>query len=464
MDQSTPTSQSSDSVTPNISTPFANPEKGESELSLGNRVGNFMKKYKRYLIVFALVIVGLGAWLMMNRVLFSKNNVDFGIEGPSEAVSGELVTYKIHYTNYNNIPLENAAIDVLFPTDTVPLKDDVLVSSSNITLSLGSIEPNASAEKEIKAYVVGDSGAIKNIEARLHFSPQNLSSVVENNANVATTISSVPLPISISAPSSTVSGQPFNMIIGYRNQTQTDLNDMRVVVKYPDGFKYSGADPIPFTTPTTWQFDTISAGDEGKITIGGILSGLPNAPKVFLITVQQKVVTPKGDSYIPIQKTQFDSMIGTSPLTLDVKVNNTDNYTAHLGDSLHYTIVYKNNSQATINGLILSAKLSGAMFDFTSIRSQGFFDSRNNIITWDASSVPAFVNLGPGQEGTVDFDVKLHDKFTGGVSASNSVVKVSSHIETPNIPSGINTSRLFSDDDIVTSITTEPTFSQTVSH
>ena len=153
-------------------------------------------------------------------------------------------------------------------------------------------------------------------------------------------------------------------------------------------------------------------------------------------------------------------MISTPILSLDLRLNDSEDYVAHLGDTLRYKLRFQNNNSVDVTGLSLSVKLNGNMYDFSTVRTDGFFDGRLNTIFWNASTVPALNILQSNQSGTVEFEVRLKSSFSGGLGASDSLVKASAHMETPNVPANLDLDRLTADDEIITRISTAPAFDQ----
>ncbi len=422
-----------------------------------------MKFRKGIIATFVLLLLLVGAYLFWNRASFNKNGVNVSIEGPQEVTGGDLVTYKVKYTNTNNIALENVTLDFFYPTDAIPFKDNTIQKIQHTAVKLDPIPKGGSGEQEFQAFIVGDRGNIKTAQVHFNFSPAGLSSVVQSDASLATTISNLAVPLTLVAPPTTVSGQQLTYLIDYRNESNQDLNDLRISAKYPDRFNITNSSPKPTAGNTTWDIPTLHAGDGARITVQGALSGAQDEHKTAVVILQKKIATATGDAYVDFEKVTADSVISTPPLSVSMAINNSTNYTAHLGDVLSYVISYRNSSDVTITGLNLSARLIGSMFDVSTVQvNNGFFDSATNTVIWNAGGVQEFNNLGPNQSGSVTFNVKLKNNFGGAIGASNSVVKVSAHLETPSVPAGINADRLFSEQDVVTAIATAPVFSQSV--
>jgi hypothetical protein len=120
-------------------------------------------------------------------------------------------------------------------------------------------------------------------------------------------------------------------------------------------------------------------------------------------------------------------------------------------------VTYTNNSQYTLLGLLLGIKLEGDMYNFSGLRVEnGFFDSTNNIVDFDSSGVPDFAALRPGQSGKLTFTVPLKPGLTGGAGTKNFFVKATARLSTTNIPTGVDSSEIFSLDSVITKISSQP--------
>ncbi|MBI2063396.1 MAG: hypothetical protein HYT65_00170 [Candidatus Yanofskybacteria bacterium] len=416
------------------------------------------------------VVAGLGLLLLvalffffLGRGSFRENGVELKIEGPSEVTGGELVTYKLVYKNNNAISLSDVKLSVLYPPDSIVIKDGNISDLTAENFDIGTIGSNEQGENELAVYIVGDRGNIKTLKATLTYKAGNLSSVFQKDATLATTITSLAVPITLVATPTIISGQNTSYLIDYRNQSNQDFENLRFVVRYPNGFTPGRFSPQPTARGSSqdfWDVAKLKQSDGSRITIEGTLSGSERETKTISVILQKKITTPSGDIYLDFEKSEASSVISTPLLSLDLKINDSSNYVAHLGDTLRYTVRFQNNNGADITGLSLSARLDGNMYDLATVKSGGFFDSRLNTIFWNASSAPMLNLLPRNQSGAVEFEVRLKSNFSGGMGASDSFVKITAHLETPNVPSELDLDKLTANSELVTRISTAPTFDQ----
>ncbi len=394
---------------------------------------------------------------------FSESSVELKIDAPSEIKSGDLETYKVTLNNKSQVDLSEVKMTAIYPTDSIVSKDGDIMKVNTENIDLGTVNTKTSVERELTAYIVGDRGNVKNFKISITYKAGKLSSTFQKDVTLATTINTLSVPITLVATPTIIAGQTTSYLLDYRNQSDQDLSNLRFLVKYPTGFtatKFSPQYTSHMTGQDSWDIESLKQGDGSRITIQGILNGKERETKTVSVTLQKKITTPSGDVYVDFEKSEASSVISTPPLSLDVSVNDSSDYIAHLGDTLRYKLTFHNNSGADLTGLTLSANLNGNMYDFSTVKSDGFFDGRLNTITWNASTTPLLNSLANGQSGVISFEVHLKPNFSGSMGASDSFIKSSAHIETPNVPSQLDLDKLSADDELVTRISTAPTFDQ----
>jgi len=448
---------------PNVIEPQPQPPMQSPKRSVLDLIKKIGIKYVVWGLALILAVALISFFL--GRGSFSESGVEITIEGPGEITGGELVTYKITYKNNNAVSLSDVKLNVLYPPDSIAVKDGNISDLTAENFDIGTIGSDERGEKELTAYLVGDRGNIKTLKATLTYKAGNLSSVFQKDATFATTITSLAVPITLVATPTIISGQDTSYLIDYRNQSEQDLENLRFVVRYPNGFTPGRFSPQPTARGSSqdfWDVAKLKQSDGSRITIEGTLSGSERETKTISVVLQKKITTPSGDVYLDFEKSEALSVISTPLLSLNLKINDSSDYVAHLGDTLRYTVRFQNNNGADITGLSLSARLDGNMYDLATVKSDGFFDSRLNTIFWNASSVPMLNLLPRNQAGAVEFEVRLKSNFSGGMGASDSFVKITVHLETPNVPPELDLDKLTANSELVTRISTAPTFEQRV--
>ncbi len=389
---------------------------------------------------------------------FSESGVALAIEGPTQAAVGDEIVYKLKYSNTTKLDLNKLTFKFTYPDDSVVLKDGIAAKNLSETFTVDQLSPGQSAEKEFRAFLVGDRGNIKTAKMELSYEAGGLKTVFEKNTSLSTTIVGLPVSLTLSAPPNSVTGQAINYILDYRNESNDDIYDLRFEFDYPDGFNVQKSTPSPNERNYVWIVPVLKRGSGGRINITGPLNGKEGETKKILVALKRKI----GGQYINYENAESSSVIANSLLGVSVLVNDSSDYSAFTGDDLNYVIKYSNNSNYNLAGINLIMKLEGEMYDVGSLDTKGgYYDSSNGTILWDASTVSDFANLTPNKKGQVLFRIKLKSSIPSGVSGSkNLFVRATAKLNTSNVPSGVGGDEIFAESNVVTKISTQPALKQ----
>lgn len=396
------------------------------------------------------------AFFFFSHSTFSPAQVDFKITVPEEIASGEKITYKVEYANHNEKGIKDLQLTFFYPSDAVDIRGGRLMELQTENLKLENAGPGEEKSVEFTAYLAGSRGDIKKARAVLSFYGEDLPSVFKKEATAATNISTLPVALTLVAPPNAVSGQEVTYLLDYRNETQQDLNDLKFKFTYPDSFTPSKFSPNTFFGKNIFDAKSLKAGEGERLEVSGILRGEEREGKNISVILQRKI----DDIFIDFEKASASTVLATPPLSLDIAVNEQESYSSQLGDELEYKLKFANNTDVDVFGLTLTAKLEGSMFDFNSVRGDGFFNSATKTITWNASVSPLLNHLAPRQEGAVNFRIKIKSSFSGSGGVKDSIVKVSAAIETSTVPSGFDLARLSAQTEEVTKILSLPSLTQ----
>ena len=413
----------------------------------------------KWLIVFALglgVVAGLIFWFGGSS--FSESRVILTIDGPTQVAVGDEVIYIVKYENTTKTTLRRLKFTFTYPDKAVIIKDGAVVSGSNgvETISQETLAAGASQTYEFHAFLVGDRGNILMAKAHLDFDAGDLKSTFAKDTTRATTITSLPVSLTLSAPPTATNGDLVTYTLDYRNESSADISDIRLLFRYPDGFSPRQFNPMPSTGNTGWTIKKLLLGAGKRISITGTIAGSEGQSKPVKVMLQRSI----NGQYIDYESASAATVISSPLLKVSIKINDTAGYIAHPGDTLQYEVSYQNNSTFTLSGLTLTVSLDGNMYDLATIDTRGgFFDSSAKTISWNSTVISDLANFAPHREGKAVFTVKL--KQAPSASGSGSLfVHASAQLATPNVPSGINSDQVSASADLVTKITSQPTFVQ----
>ncbi len=418
------------------------------------------KRVFKYLVILAGTLGVVSVLLyFFGGSSFTESKVILTLEGPTQASAGDEVVYKVHYKNNTKTTLHDIKLSLNYPDGAIIIKDDeVFTTAGNvIVLDQEDLKSGESRDQEFHAFLIGDRGNIKLARVKLTFAAGNIKSPFEKTAQLSTTISDMPIALTLVAPPTTSTGQTITYVFDYRNQTQEDISDLQLIMKYPDGFTVSKVTP---TTPgsSTWEIPILKKGEGKRVTIQGTLTGREGDSKQVTALIKRKIF----GTFIDYEKISAVTVISSPLLNVDTSINGSQAYISHAGDTLQYQIYYQNTSNYTFSGLTLTAKLEGSMYDYSTVDPKGgFYDSSTHTISWNSTVLPAFNSFPPRAAGTASFSIKLKSTASG-VGSNSLFAHAIVTLSTENVPDAVEANVVSAIDDVLTKITSQPTFRETL--
>ena len=165
----------------------------------------------------------------------------------------------------------------------------------------------------------------------------------------------------------------------------------------------------------------MKTGVSKEIRISGTLSGEQGEEKVFRIYAgeqKQNDQSTVGVTYnslphsVTLQKPFLDAHF-------EMNGENKDTYVVSGGGTVGGTIVWSNNSPASIANAEISATIIGQAFDESTLKVEnGFYDARTNTITWNRDTLPEFAQIENGASGSLPFSFASKTMSSSGSSVS----------------------------------------------
>ena len=197
------------------------------------------------------------------------------------------------------------------------------------------------------------------------------------------------------------------------------LINLGVMVEYPLDFEFIKSNPKALEK-TEWDIPLLNKAEGGRIEIEGRLSGKIKEQKIFkaVFGIWQK------DEFIPLKEITKGVEIANPHLYIFQEINNQREYIANPGDLLHYEIYFRNIGTEPFKDLFLATTLDSEAFDLDSLNvNNGQFSKGSNSVVWDWRDVQKLQFLDQGEEGKVEFWIKLKDWEISNSWEKNSVLK-----------------------------------------
>lgn len=407
----------------------------------------FFQKHKKKITLYSIITVSLvgigltiGFFYQLNQQRFSDKRVRLEITGSNQVSAGEELTYTLTYRNDNLVALKNAKITVEVPNALIDSSLDILgqTKSEIREYELPELEPRSKGEIIIKGRLIGEIASIHTMKATLNYMPTILTSSFDSKTEFATTISDSPVVVDIQAPLQGVSGEIVNYVITVNNKSNNDLKDLELQLEYPETFAFtsstltaSGNSKNIFTIPS------LRSKTSYELTIVGNLGGSQQEIKVL----KAKIGESRQGAFTLYASSQKSTTLGAPYVNLTQRVNTN---IAKAGDTLEYTISFRNNTQVRIGEGFLKVQLDSKLLDLTRLNARGAdFDSGTNTIIWRANAIPQLKTFGPNEQGEISFTVPIKRTIPiENFQDVNYVIKTNATFESNEVPTTLGVNKI----------------------
>ena len=361
-------------------------------------------------LLFFLAALGYAGYALLYAPQYvSTSDVMLSIDGPAEISGGDVATFNIAIANNNAVPLGSATLIVEYPAGT---KDATSGTQELLRerIPLDTINAGEALNKTVRALVFGSLLASSSVSASLEYRLPNSSALYVKEERFPLVFAAPPVDIVFKLPTEITSNQDMSFSVHIISRAQKELHNVGLSLQYPPGFQYLGAEPVPSSDNSFWRIGSLSAGDERVITISGVLEGQHEDVKGFHVTVGE--IDPRSTSRIAtVYHALFEKVpIARPALALGAAIAGepTETVTVSPLKDIATVISWENTLAVPITNARIVVTFSGATIDPASVRAtNGYYNSRDNMITWDASQEKSLASIGPGGRGTVRFSFKL---------------------------------------------------------
>ncbi len=383
-------------------------------------------KKRDYLFIFfitinLLVIIG-GSFLIFFSLKTKPTRplVEIEINHPFLLRKGVPFNFEVNISNQSNIILKNASLILNLPSQGLFLSNQ----NSEIREEIGDIGSGSVFRKKFEAVVNQElKDKIKVLLVYNLDSKQRFEQIFEKEINIEKS----GFEFEIEAPQEVLSGVPFEIVINYKNNSGYNFEDLFLETEPSPTFKFLSSNFQPDSPLNNfWRLGALNAGSSGKLIIQGVI----NSPQKSFFSLPVTLGNYFLGQKIILERTDLSILINPSPISVSVLINNKTDYVARIGESLVYTLKYKNNTEKPLNNLVIKIKLLSDLFDFQTIQTRGEFDALTNTLVWSSQNLSELRKLNPGETGSLNFSVRLVSNFPiKNVQDKNFLLKIEGTID-----------------------------------
>lgn len=397
------------------------------------------------ILIFLLLILSGEGLLLYKKLASRERGVGLNFSLPEEIYLGAPFELKVEYFNNSQNLLKEASLILKLPKEFKSLSD-ITEDSVIIKRNLGDLATGTKASQNFLLIFIGKPHQVVQLEVVLQYNIVGFSGRFEKKFSRTITTNGPVLDFNLVLPEKIINGEDFVIQIEYFNRFAHPLKGLKFQLFYPLGFNFKNANLTPYQGNNIWLLPSLEAKTNGKLEIQGNIIG--QIGSFYEFGVQPFLIISDQISPISLEKKVAQIKLEESLLHLAILVNNSDNYIASPGEELTYQLGYKNNSSVTLEEVIIRAYLEGEMFDFQSIKTNGYFDSLSRQIIWQTATQPNLKMIQPGEEGKVEFKIYVKKDFPiKGINDKHFVLKVKMIMESPSVlpRSGLNKTVVFSE-------------------
>lgn len=415
------------------------------------------------LLVFIIfTVAALGTWWYRLSRQVNDGQVVLELFGPTEATSGQEVSYRVSYGN--NSLVEWQDVEVIFePPSGFTFKDtDAALDTSGrqYVARIGNLPPNEQRAFRVNGYLVGEQNESGLIKTQIVLTPVNFpSGAFTKETEITTAIVAFTLEMAVEASRDVAPGERIQVPIQVRNVGDEPLEGAYLKLGPGEGITLAVEDPAfspEFSVPNSrWQLPTIQPLQTLTRTMAAYVEGPPGGQLVLDV---EAGIASQGKDFVQ-RRVQSVFQMSLSELAVEQEFLASKNeLVVQPSQKIDGVVRYRNSGNIGLKNAIVTLQFEGQGLDPASLRlPTGAYDSRTRRITWTAATVPALRLLQPQQEGElhVQFATLPVESFPkSGDHTQNFTIVTTAAVDSPDLPTPVGQTRQVFSDRFVMSVAT----------
>ena len=351
-----------------------------------------------------LLSLGVAAYSFFGGSVFvSSDNVDMTVTGPEAVAGGNPTTFSVAVQNNNKTDIQLVDLIVQFPAGTKnPTNPTADAGREDIVL--GTIKAGQVAQGQFQGIFFGAAGDSETVKFTVEYRTADSNAVFYKEKDVAVSLNSSPLSVSIAGLDSVNAGEPTTLTFTVSSNSTNVINNVALQLAYPFGWTTLSSDPTPSSGQSIWNLGDLAPGATTTVTVSGTINGQNGDQDAINATVG--IANQQGAIATTIASVQHSISIEKPFLaaTISLDGQSADNYAAPVGKTINAVVDWQNTGTTRITSGTIVVALSGSALDPSSVEtSDGYYDSQTNTITWDSGRVPSLSLIAPGDSGEFHF-------------------------------------------------------------
>lgn len=407
---------------------------------------SFWGKVRIPLLIGLIILVLAAGFFLYERL---RGGVDLAIKLPdSEIELGKPFDMEITLANNSANALKNVRLELHLP-DGLLLADNP--DERIISRGIGDMVNGRMHRETLR--VIALPGENPNYKTKLvvYYAPASISADLQKTKEEEARVKKPDASLELSVPDRIFSNEDLEIKTSYKNnelEPEGGNYSLEFKLNYPPNFNAISRDPEPRGENNNWRLEDTGLR-EGSVAMKGNIE----LPDNTSFSVRAELVMRILGKEYPVTAVTKNIAVNPSPLAFRVGLGSAKEAVSP-GEELAYFIQYKNNASVPLEDAVVSAHLTGEMFDMSTLETGGAADLLTNTLVWSPSQVKALEVLEPNEEGQVSFAIKVKSDYPiRKQSDKNFTLKVDARIESPTVPPPLNINKTANFGTVETKIT-----------
>ncbi|MEZ4157018.1 MAG: hypothetical protein R3B52_03605 [Candidatus Paceibacterota bacterium] len=382
-----------------------------------------------------LIVIGGGIVGFIWYQNYTAQGLLLSFDAPEAVQVGVPFEISVDIKNDSNTDLSDGRLALRLPESMIFVETGL----ETLVKEIGSIGQGSEFSEHFQVMVLSGESSLQTISARMSYMPLGIGGVFEQIAYSDIRVSDAGLALELNSPTKVFNGEQFTLEFEYENNSDFDFDAVQVRVLYPEDFQLLSSTLKPSGGDEFFVIGDVKGGEANSFSITGKFNGKDRAFYEFGAEVSAEF----GGERFDLFEKGATVAIESAPITLALSLDD-DSGAVSAGETLDFSLAYRNNSSETLKDVIASVEFVGEMFDLGSLDSNGGSLS-SGIVRWNASAVKKLALLESGAEGTIPFSIDVKEEFpVGAAQDKNFKLSLIAKVESNSVPSEVSSSKVSS--------------------
>ncbi len=395
---------------------------------------------RKFILILSLGFLSLfmlAGFVGQRLFLFDTTSVDLQVTGPEMVQTGDELTLLFDYKNDNLLGLTDVELSLTFPESFKPqATGGWKLALSRATYTIPVIPGKSSGQLKLTGTLQAFEKKTAFFKAVLRSSPRGITNPTEVIGQWTVAVDTSSLKLEITGPPSLTLGQSLEYVVKYRNESTEMVDNIQLLLDYPEGFTPTSFVPNPSREENRWVLSRLEPRSEGTISIKGEIRGIAGDARRLIARLGKE----QGDGeFLSLAQEEKLTKVLSPPLSVSLDVDNNGG-SVDSGQFLLNRIFFRNNSNVGIRDIVATVKLDAEYLSMEGMTiPQGVsYDRSRQQLVFRASEIPELRSLEPGEQGDISFGVKVKSNLSD-LGRRNIQIRTSVSLDSPDLPHGQNT-------------------------